>query len=38
MNLPILSNREAVMHGFGINRLNIDDTIIIIAYTLDKDS
>jgi hypothetical protein len=25
------------MHGFGINRVNIDNTIIIIAYSIDKD-
>ena len=25
------------MHGFGINWVNIDNTIMIIAYSIDKD-
>ena len=36
-NFPVLSKRENIMHGFGINRVNIDNTIIIIAYSIDKD-
>ena len=37
IKIPFMASREAIFHGFGINRLNIDDTILIIAFTIDVD-
>ena len=38
LSLPFISNRQAIMHGYGINRLNLDNTIIILAYTIEQNS
>jgi len=33
--LPFINSREAILHGFAINRLYVDDSIVIIAYSVD---
>jgi len=32
---PVVSTREAILYGFGVNRLDIDDTIMIVAYSVN---
>ncbi len=37
LGLPILSDREGYMNGFGIDRLDINETILIICKTIHSD-
>ncbi|KAL4476819.1 hypothetical protein ABPG72_010656 [Tetrahymena utriculariae] len=37
MDIPFISDREAFVHGIGVNRLHKDGSIIIMARSIDKD-
>lgn len=36
MDLPLISNREVYLLGYGVNRLAENGTILIIARTIDQ--